>query len=137
VHRTLHNVPVLDFAHRHARQITLYFISGGIGALVEIGSYLLLLRTGMWYLAASVIAFLLSYITSFLLHKYLVFGRPEDFLKHLRRHAAVEGFNVFATNIVLFMLVEHLHVSAEWAKPITMGLGAMWNFVLFKFLVFV
>lgn len=104
---------------------------------MEIGVYLLLLHWGVWYIAASVIAFVLSYITAFFLHKYIVFKKPDDFFKHLKRHLTVEGFNVIATNVLLFVLVEYTPLGEEWSKLITMGLGVMWNFVLFKFLVFV
>jgi putative flippase GtrA len=123
--------------HHHAKQILLYILSGGTGALVEIGSYLLLLQYGMWYIEASIIAFILSYITAFTLHKYLVFKKPDDFLKHLKRHFAVEMFNLVATSILLFTLVEYTPLGKEWSKFLTMGLGAAWNFLLFKFLVFV
>ena len=125
-----------SFTH-HARQILLYLLSGGTSALVELGSYLVLLHWRIWYIAASVIAFFLSYITAFFLHKYLVFKKPEDFFKHLKRHLTVEGFNVLATNALLYILVEHTPIGEEWGKLVTMGIGAAWNFVLFKFLVFV
>lgn len=122
---------------RHAQQLLLYGISGGTSAVVEIGVYLLLLHWGVWYIAASVIAFVLSYITAFFLHKYIVFKKPDDFFKHLKRHLTVEGFNVIATNVLLFVLVEYTPLGEEWSKLVTMGLGVVWNFVLFKFLVFV
>lgn len=123
--------------HHHAKQILLYILSGGTGAVVEIVSYLLLLRWGMWYIGASVIAFVLSYVTAFTLHKYIVFKKPDDFLKHLKRHLTVEVFNLLVTNILLFVLVEYTQLGEEWSKILTMGLGATWNFLLFKFLVFV
>ncbi|MBM3228233.1 GtrA family protein [Candidatus Peribacteria bacterium] len=126
-----------DTLKRHAHQILLYLISGGASAVVEIGVYLLLLRWHVWYITASVAAFFLSYITAFALHKYIVFRKPEDFIKHLKRHLGVEGFNVLAGNALLFLLVEHTPIGEEWGKILTMGLGAAWNFVLFKFLVFV
>ncbi|OGJ59870.1 hypothetical protein A2881_01915 [Candidatus Peribacteria bacterium RIFCSPHIGHO2_01_FULL_55_13] len=124
------------FRH-HAKQILLYILSGGTGAVVELTTYLLLLHWGTWYIGASVVAFVLSYITTFTLHKYIVFKKPDDFMKHLQRHFSVEMFNLLATNILLFVLVEHTALGEEWSKIITMGLGASWNFLLFKFLVFV
>lgn len=122
---------------KHAHQLLLYGISGGTSAVVEIGVYLLLLHWGVWYITASVAAFVLSYITAFFLHKYIVFKKPENFWKHLKRHLGVELFNVLASNVLLFALVEYTPLGEEWSKIITMGLGVMWNFVLFKFLVFV
>lgn len=104
---------------------------------MELTTYLLLLHWGTWYIGASVVAFVLSYITTFTLHKYIVFKKPDDFMKHLQRHFSVEMFNLLATNILLFVLVEHTALGEEWSKIITMGLGASWNFLLFKFLVFV
>ena len=121
----------------HIMQIALYGISGATSAVVEIGVYLLLIRQGVWYIAASVIAFVLSYVTAFFLHKYIVFKKSEDFFKHLRRHMSVEGFNVLATNALLYVLVENTPLGEEWSKLITMGLGVTWNFLLFKFLVFI
>ncbi len=132
-----HNEYVTYTLRRHAHQIFFYLLSGGTAAMLEIGTYLLLLHWGVWYISASIIAFVLSYITVFFLHKYLVFKKPKDFFKHLKRHLAVEGFNLLATNILLYVLVEHTSIGEEWGKFLTMGLGATWNFFLFKFLVFV
>lgn len=121
----------------HARQLVLYLLTGCTGAVVEFGSYLLMLRNGMWYITASAIAFVFAYITVFLMHKYIVFKRPESFLKHLWRHASVEGLNLVLSTILLYIMVEKMHFSEEWAKFLTMGLAAAWNFLLYKFLVFV
>ncbi len=126
-----------DTFKRHAHQIFLYLLSGGTGALVEIGTYLVLLHWRVWYITASIIAFVLSYITAFFLHKYIVFKKPDDFLRHLKRHLTVEGFTFLVTNLLLFVLVEYTQLGEEWSKILTMGLGAVWNFMLFKFLVFV
>ncbi|TSC60077.1 MAG: hypothetical protein Greene041662_251, partial [Candidatus Peregrinibacteria bacterium Greene0416_62] len=131
------NAVVHPTVHHHAKQIFLYILSGGTGAVVEIVSYLLLLRWGMWYISASVIAFVLSNATAFALHKYIVFKKPDDFLRHLKGHLTVEGFNFLVTNLLLFVLVEYTQLGEEWSKILTMGLGAAWNFLLFKFLVFV
>ncbi len=126
-----------DTLKRHAHQLFLYLLSGGTGAVVELGTYLLLLHWRVWYITASVVAFALSYITAFFLHKYIVFKKPEDFFKHLKRHLTVEGFNVLAINALLYCLVEYSPLGEEWSKILTMGLSAAWNFMLFKFLVFV
>lgn len=126
-----------NLVRSHFWQIVRYGVSGGASAVVEIVSYLVLLKAGTWYITASVIAFVLSYITAFLLHKYVVFQKNDDFFKHLGRHMAVEGLNLIATNVMLYIMVEHTLIGAEWGKVIVMGLGVVWNFLLFKFLVFV
>ena len=128
---------MLHIFRAHGRQFAFYLLSGSTAAVVEFGSYLLLLHWHVWYITASVVAFVLSYITGFSLHKYFVFQKPDDFFKHFRRHASVEVCNAVMMNILLFLLVENLHIEKELGKFLTMGLGVGWNFLLFKFLVFV
>lgn len=124
--------------HRqHALQLTLYLVTGVASAAVDYAAYLAFFWLGMWYILASIISFVFSFATAFLLHKYLVFKRSKTFWKHLSRHLSVEGVNLVATTLLLYAMVENGLMSEELAKLVSMGCVAFWNFFIFKFIVYV
>jgi putative flippase GtrA len=123
--------------HRHIGQFSLYVLSGGTAAIVDFGSYAIMIRVGVWYIAASVISSTLGFFTTFLLNKYVVFMRREEFLKHLSRFFIVDVLNTVASTLVLYGLVDGLGVEKQIAKIIAMGMVVLWNFFIYKFLVYV
>ena len=122
---------------RHLGQFSLYVLSGGTAAVVDFGSYAIFIRLGVWYLAASVISSTLGFFTTFLLNKYAVFRRGNDFLRHLGRFFIVDMANTAASTGVLYLLVDSMGVEKQLAKLIAMGMVVLWNFFVYKFLVYV
>ncbi|MDD5026161.1 MAG: GtrA family protein [Candidatus Peribacteraceae bacterium] len=123
-----------------AKQFTKYIVSGGLAAVVDFGSYALLLRISnlhWWYTAASVTGSILGFITAFLLHKYFVFEKKNDFLKHLSRYIVADIINTGLTTLLLIGLVEWVGLGKEAAKIVAMGTVVAWNFFLYKFVVYV
>jgi len=122
---------------RHLGQFSLYVLSGGTAALVDFGSYDIMIRIGMWYVAASIISSTLGFFTTFLLNKYVVFMRNREFLKHLMRFFVVDVLNTAASTLVLYGLVDGLGMEKQIAKLIAMGMVVFWNFFIYKFFVYV
>lgn len=126
-----------NFLRRHLGQFTLYVLSGSTAAIVDFGSYAIFIRLGIWYVAASVVSSTLGFFTTFLLNKYAVFRRSSDFLKHLSRFFVVDIANTAASTVVLYLLVDGLGLEKQIAKIIAMGMVVLWNFFIYKFLVYV
>lgn len=103
---------------------TRYAVVGALGALVNIGAFSILTASGLWYLAASVCAFLLRSITRYVLFKAWVFRTARS---RVRLHLVVEIGNLLLGTAFLAAFVELLGVPELPALVLTIlllyGLG--------------
>ena len=121
----------------HIGQFSLYVL-GGFGALAaDLSTYYFLLYVGVWYIVASLISGLMGFFTAFLLHKYMVFRKRDDFLRHLGKYFAVDIMNNCITTGVLYVLVHQFSVDPHPAKIFAIMPMVLWNFLLYKFFVYV
>lgn len=116
-----------------------YIISGGSGAVVNLGSmYVLTDVFHVWYLAASVAAFLVSFVVSFTLQRFWTFGytSTDKLGKHATLYLGVALSNLLFNTAIVFMLVEYLSAGHLFAQFIAGGVVAVWSYVLYQRLVF-
>ncbi len=121
----------------HIRQYAKYLACGGTAAVVDFGIYFLLLRLDVWYPIANVIGGVLGFFTLFLLHKYVVFQKRDSFLRHLKRYFAVDMVNLFIITILLYFLVDMGGLDERLAKFVAFAPVVLWNFFVYKFLVYI
>ncbi len=121
----------------HLGQFSLYALSGGTSAVADFGSYFFFLHVHVWYVAASLMSGIIGFFTAFLLHKYVVFRKNDDFLKHLRRYFCVELTNNLITTGLLFVLVHELMIDPRPARFIAIAPVILWNFFVYKMFVYV
>lgn len=126
-----------DRAFPHTRQFATYVCCGLTAAAVDFGSFSLLLQRGTWYVAASVTGSVLGFCTAFLCHKYIVFQKRKRFFTHLSKYFAVDVISTTLATLILYALVEELGLPKELAKAISIGSVVCWNFLLYKFFVYV
>jgi putative flippase GtrA len=119
------------------RQFIKYLFTGGSAAAIDIGSYLIFVHLGIYYITASVMSGVLGFLSAFLLHKYIAFQKRENIGNHFVRYCLLGLWNLFATNAVLYIAVQYLHVPEDIAKVIANASVVLWNFFLYKFLVYV
>ena len=121
----------------HIGQFSLYVL-GGFGALgADLSSYYCMLYFGVWYVAASLISGFVGFCTAFLLHKYVVFRKRDDFLRHLGKYFLVDVVNNVVTTGFLYTLVHYFSVDPHPAKIFAIAPMICWNFLLYKFFVYV
>ena len=125
------------FLRAHAGQFLLYVLSGGTAAVVDFGGYSLFIYFGVWYLTASVLSYVAAFFTTFLLNKYVVFRKKGDMRKHLIRFAIVDVANMLLSTLFLFILVSGMGMEEHIAKIIAMGIVVLWNFFVYKLVVYV
>ena len=121
----------------HIGTFAKYILSGSAAAVADIGSYFLLYSLGIWYIAASVISGVLGFSTAFLLHKYVVFGKRASFLRHLAKYFTVDMINLAITTGFLYILVDMMEFDPRPAKLVALIPVVLWNFFLYKFVVYV
>jgi putative flippase GtrA len=123
--------------HVPPRQVLLYLASGVFANVFVLVLYWTMLRLNVWYLAASVIGDIVGIITSFTLHKYVVFAKKDRVVEHFARYLTVELGNTVASNTILYVIVGVIGVQPAIAKIFAMGSVVFWNFFLYKFFVYV
>jgi len=120
-----------------AQQFGMYLVSGGLAVVADFGSYFLLLQLDVWYVTANVIGNILGFFATFLLHKYLVFGKKDEIVNHFVRYCILTGLNIIAQTALLYLFVESFHLDEGSAKFISWAITVLWNFFLYKYFVYV
>lgn len=121
----------------HFHQFARYFLSGCIANGIDIGGFIVLHRIGLYYIWSTMISGTAGFISAYLLHKYFVFRKSENHIRHFARFAILGVFNIFAVAAVLSLCVEVVGIPEEIAKIIANASQVLWGFILMKFLVYV
>ncbi len=121
----------------HAKQFSLYILSGGLAFVADYGTYLLLLNVGMWYVTANLWANVVGFFATFFLHKFITFRTEGNPYNHFLRYCLMTVLSVAGQTVVLYALVEYGSISEELAKIASMGIVVLWNYLLYKFFVYV
>ncbi len=114
-----------------------YIGSGAFAAAVDVGSYFLLLQLGVWYIGANIIGGVLGFFAAFLLNKYIVFQKKNAFGRHLIRYFLVDMINVAILSVFLYLLVDFGSMDQGMAKFVAYAPVILWNFFVYKFVVYV
>lgn len=122
---------------KHFAKFTLYILSGGTAAIVDISIYSIMLYLGVWYIEASIISGVCAFFTAFLLHKYIVYKKRSTFMKHLLRYFVIDMCNLSIITFLLYLLVQFMHIDPFLAKFIALAPVLLWNFFIYKFVVYI
>jgi putative flippase GtrA len=120
------------------RQVVRFTTVGALGAVVDLGTYLLALHSGAWVLAARTLSFVCGTTTAYALNRRWTFGaaggarQATGFaLLYGSTFVVIIGVNAAA----LAVLPEHSWtVTLAWA--LSQGFGTVCNFVLLRLVVF-
>lgn len=116
-----------------------YLVSGGSAFVMEYGSFLILFKgLALPLVAANTISFLIGLATSFIIGRTWAF--KQDTFAHKARHQALmyvvlAGVNVLLSNGIIWLL-DSLGLDARIGKVIAIGFVAVWNFFIFKYVIF-
>ncbi|MEI8230762.1 MAG: GtrA family protein [Candidatus Peregrinibacteria bacterium] len=125
-----------DLLRRHARPFLLYFLSGGIAAVVDFGGFTLLVSLGLWYFHASLLSSIAAFFTTFFLNKIVVFRKKGATVHHLLRFALVDLTNSAVSNLLLYGMVSGIGFEPYFGKIIAMGIVVSWNYFIYRFFVY-
>lgn len=121
-------------------ELVRYGISGGLVTLSNVGSYELLLRVGLVYTIANIIALVFSKTVGYLLNKFWVYKSKTatkiDTVKELFRFILARGFTGVVDYVGLIVLVECFHMNKSLSKWIVVVAVIVLNYVLGKLFVF-
>jgi putative flippase GtrA len=127
------------YARPHAGQAMRYLLSGGSATAIALTVYQLLLL--LWgnenYLYASVVTDGVGLVTAFLFHKYLVFGKHQKMFNHAVRFGLLQAGNFFVQTGLVYAFVEFAGIQEFIAKALSIACAVCWNFILYKYFVYV
>ncbi len=130
-HRSPTSLPVV--ARHLSAPVVVQFVKFGIvgvsNTLLSFGIYTLLLKGfGVWYLAASAIAFVVGAVNGFLLNRRWTFrGHVGDALTPVR-WMVVQGCGLFANLGLVFLFVEEVSLDKLIAQACATGLVTVLTF---------
>ncbi len=118
-------------------QFVTYLFTGGTATAINVGLYTLLLWLDVWYVGASVMSEVIGFISAFLLHKYVAFRQHSKFASHFFKYCMLGLWNLFASTVLLWGFVDGLGVDELIAKLLVIACMVAWNFILYKFVIYV
>lgn len=124
------------------RQVTRFGLIGVINTLVDIGSYTVLIYTGLPLLAAIVTSTSLGLLTSYVLNgRYTFSGSNQRDRATFARFLLVSGFGLWVLQPVVIVLLSHLSAATQplqlvLIKCFATGVTMIWNFCWYKYRVF-
>lgn len=116
-----------------------YLVSGLVGALVNLLlMYSLVEWLQIWYIYAGTIAFLLSSLVGFTLHKLWTF---RNYSRHyvsrqLLMYVMIGVVNIGLNTLIIFLLVEHFHFWYLLAQILSSAFIAVAGFFIYRRIVF-
>jgi len=116
-----------------------YLFAGSLSFVSNIG-LLFIFETYLswWYLISSTLAFIISVVVSFLAQKYITFrDKSTDHLsQQMVQYILIVVFNVIINAIIVFILVDFIHILPIWAQVISAGIIAVWSLFVYRFVIF-
>jgi putative flippase GtrA len=112
-------------------------MSGGSAAAVEYLVFLMINSTGMVHvLVANALSFLCGLTISFSLNKYWVFKSEKPASAEFTKYFALAAINLGVSTLLIGLLVNVANIMPLIAKPMTIILIALWNYVIFSKYIF-
>jgi putative flippase GtrA len=116
-----------------------FLITGGVSAAVSLGT-LALLADGfhVWYLAASVTGYILSFFVNFFLQKLWTFRNTDTERTRVQMglFLASSLLNLALNTALMYGLVDYLGLNHLLAQALVIGVLAVMNYTLYRLYIF-
>jgi len=126
----------MKYKNKSFVRVVKFLVSGGSAALVEYLVFLLLHYMQVDLLMANSLSFISGFLVSFTLNRAWVFSSKDAVPKQLLIYATLAVANLIFSNVAIWLLVNELSLLSPYAKIITMGTIACWNYFLYSRYIF-
>jgi len=117
-------------------QFFLYCLCGGMGVSTDYAVFYLAVTNGVWYQGANGLGYLAGTLMSFSLNRIFTFGMRDRVLQRLAMFLAIAGVGFAASALLLWLLVQFVHLDARIAKLITLPMVVVLQFSLNRRITF-
>jgi putative flippase GtrA len=118
------------------QQFLLYCLCGGMGVSTDYAIYYLTFSAGLSYQGANALGYLAGTLMSFGLNRIFTFGMRDRTLQRLAMFLGVAAVGYLASALLLWLLVQLVHVDPRIAKLITLPMVVVLQFSLNRRLTF-
>lgn len=118
-----------------------YIFVGGAAFITEYGSFFILYVLGhVWLTLANTLSYCFAFAVSFLLNRHWTFKNKNQSFSRRVSHQLIyyfgfSLFNLFLT-VLLVIYFKRIGVDPRLGKLIAMVLTSLWNFIVFKKIIF-
>lgn len=124
-------------AKKNWRQFFRYLFVGGSSFLLEYGAFYILLTVyNVHYLIANSIVYTTVSAINFSLNRLWTFRSKSQLRRQIALYLSLLLFNFIASNVMLYILSDQLHIPPLWAKIAVMVMVVLWNFVIYKKVIY-
>ncbi len=115
-----------------------YIISGGTAAATDLTIlYILHSLIGIHYLISAILAYLVAFWVSFLLHKFWTFSSHEERThKQVVMYFGTSSFALALNTLLMYIFVDHIHLPVMLAQFIVGAMVAFCSFFISRNFVF-
>ncbi|MCK9480078.1 MAG: GtrA family protein [Firmicutes bacterium] len=85
---------------------------------------------------ANSVSILVAFWFSFILNRIWSFKSKSNFLKQLLYYLILFAFNMLVTNYLIHAMLVYLAISPRISKVLVMGAVVMWNFVIYRTVIY-
>jgi len=118
------------------RQFLLYCLCGGLGVSSDYAVFYVAVTAGLWYQGANLLGYVAGTLVSFALNRVLTFGMRDRVMQRLAMFLGVASVGFGASALMLWLLVQQLHVDPRLAKLLTLPMVVVLQFTLNRRLTF-
>ncbi len=112
-------------------------IIGLTAAVCDIFLYRFLNKSfDLWYIFSHCVGFFFGFWISFLLNRFWTFKSKDSFGKQLSSYTLLFFFNLGFSTAFIFVFTNILGVNKDFSKFITIGITSIWNFVIYKKVIY-
>jgi putative flippase GtrA len=124
-------------AKKNWSQFSRYLLLGGSSFLLEYGSFYILLDLyDVNYLIANSIVYSTVSAINFTLNRLWTFRSTNNLRFQITLYLSLLMFNFIASNVMLYILTGLLHIPPLWSKIGVMVMVVLWNFVIYKKVIY-
>jgi putative flippase GtrA len=117
-------------------QFFVYCLCGGIGVSTDFAVYYIAITSGFWYQGANILGYLAGTLISFALNRIFTFNMRDRILQRLILFIAIAAIGLSLSAMLLWLLVQVLHVDARLGKLLTLPPVILLQFSLNRLITF-
>jgi len=129
---------LIEKTPKNLRQFIKFCIVGTVSSIINIATYMFLTRfLGVYYIAADVLAYLISLINSYYLNRNFTFrSNHQKIGVQFAKYIIVYTVGMISSAGLLYVFVNEFGIYDLFAKFLVIGVVMIWNFVASKILIF-
>ncbi len=130
---------IIDF-YKKNQEVINYLIVGGIGTVISIASFTILLNLSVETVTSNIISWIITVVVMYILNRYFVFTKHAKGLKkivlEILSFVSARIFTLVLETIIVWLGIDVMHLNAVLIKILAQILVIVLNYVASKLFIF-